>query len=137
MGYWRVLCFRLVRQDPQNGQELREKARYSRGAIPNDNPSPPPVHCPAATMRLIFQLRFHTQHGQSLSLMGNHEAFRHGDAPIPLQYVTEEFWQATLEFPTGSVPARDITYHYKLHNSDGSIIADWPLDRRINPAAFE
>ena len=90
-------------------------------------------------MRLTFQLRFHTEFGQSLFITGNHAIFGHGDLEkaLPLQYLNGEFWQVTLVFPPGAAPDAEIIYHYVLRDKDGSLIQDWGSDRVLNPAAFQ
>jgi 4-alpha-glucanotransferase len=88
-------------------------------------------------MKLIFQLRFHTEPGQSLWLTGDHEMFGSGRAEqaIPLQYLNPELWQATIHLPAGTAPDAQISYHYLLRNADGSVVEDWD-NKRINPASF-
>ena len=88
-------------------------------------------------MKLIFQLRFHTEPGQSLWLTGDHEMFGSGRAEqaIPLQYLNPELWQATIHLPAGTAPDARISYHYLLRNADGSVVEDWD-NKRITPASF-
>jgi 4-alpha-glucanotransferase len=90
-------------------------------------------------MRLTFKVRYHTNFGQSLLLIGNHELFGNGDIAkaIPLQYLDEQFWQTTISAPKAAIPDATITYNYVLRNPDGSLIYDWGIDKRINPASFE
>ena len=89
-------------------------------------------------MRLILRLRFHTNFGQSLLVTGNHELFGNGEAEkaLPLQYVNEEFWQATLLFLAGTAPNTDIVYNYILRNPEGSLIWDWGSDKTLNPGSL-
>ena len=88
-------------------------------------------------MKLIFQLRFHTKPGQSFLLTGKPEIFGNGAAEkaILLQYLNSEFWQATIAWPAGAVPAAGLRYHYLLRNADGSMEEDWG-DKDIPPALF-
>ncbi len=88
-------------------------------------------------MNLIFRLRYHTKFGQLLKLSGNHPLLGNGsgDKAIPLQYLNEEFWQASISLPADEVKAR-LTYHYILQNEDGSHVMDWGGDRALVPAAF-
>ncbi len=90
-------------------------------------------------MKLTFQLRFHTEPGQSLFLTGNHPMLGNGDfvKAIPLHYLNEDFWSVTLDFPPDAVPNAKITYNYILRNPDGSLIYDWGSDKTMNPAAFQ
>ena len=90
-------------------------------------------------MRLTFRVRYHTNFGQSLLLIGNHELFGDGDIAkgIPLRYLNQQFWQTTISIPKDAVPDATITYNYVLRNPDGSLIYDWGTDKKINPASFE
>jgi 4-alpha-glucanotransferase len=87
-------------------------------------------------MRLTFELRFHTEYGQSLYLTGNHELFGNGsvEAAVPLEYRDEGAWQVTLMIPASVVPDAWISYNYILRQPDGSIVYDWGQDRSINLA---
>lgn len=87
-------------------------------------------------MVLTFQVRFHTNFGQSIALTGNHELFGNGDLKhaVPLQYVDEEFWRATVVIPDSTLPDAEIVYNYVLRNPDESVVYDWGEDKRINPA---
>ena len=90
-------------------------------------------------MKLTFQIRFHTQPGQSLWLTGNHPML--GDAredrAIPMQYRDTEFWSVTFDLPGADAPDADIVYHYVLRNADGNATHDWGSDHRFNPASFK
>src|SRR6267142_5084430 len=90
-------------------------------------------------MRLTFRVRYHTNFGQSLLLTGDHELFGNGDIAkaIPLLYVDEQFWEATIVIPNATVPDATLTYNYVLRNPDGSLVYDWAKDKSINPASFE
>ena len=89
-------------------------------------------------MRITFQLRFHTNFGQSLLLTGNHPVLGNGDLgkALPLQYLNETLWHLTIEFLGGAVPNANIVYNYVLRNPDGSSICDWGNDRIVNPAGL-
>ncbi len=89
-------------------------------------------------MKLTFKLRFHTKYGQSLRLVGNHAMLGNGqvERAIPLHYLNEEFWQATIYLDRGAVPDAEITYNYILRETDGFIIQDRGNGRTINPASF-
>src|SRR4051812_31810628 len=63
--------------------------------------NPSNAHLMLNSMRLIFQIRFRTQTGQSLFLSGNHDLLG-GDEPLralPMKYLNQEFWQLTLDWP--------------------------------------
>ena len=85
-------------------------------------------------MKLTFQLRFHTEYGQSIFLTGDHEIFGNGDIEkaIRLEYVNEAFWRTTLTLPQSAFPDEDTTYNYVLRNADGSLIHDWGNDKAIS-----
>jgi len=90
-------------------------------------------------MKLTFQLRFHTEYGQSLLLSGNRKELgdRELDKAVPLEYLNPEFWQATVRLPQ-DVPANaPIRYHYALRNADGSFVEDWGHGDVIDSAVLE
>lgn len=89
-------------------------------------------------MRLTFRVRYHTTFGQSLLLTGDHELFGDGNIAnsIPLHYVDDQVWEATIVTPSASIP-NTITYNFVLRNPDGSLVYDWGKDKTINPASFE
>src|SRR5215831_7253827 len=65
-------------------------------------------------MRLTFQLRFHTQYGESLYLTGNHELFGADkvENAIPLEFLNDEFWRVTVVIPKAAVHDAFISYRY-------------------------
>ena len=90
-------------------------------------------------MKLTFQLRFHTEYGQSLLLSGNRKELgdRELDKAVPLEYLNPEFWQATVRLPQ-DVPANaPIRYHYILRNADGSFVEDWGHGNVIDSTVLE
>ncbi|HWX22556.1 MAG TPA: 4-alpha-glucanotransferase [Candidatus Binatia bacterium] len=89
-------------------------------------------------MILTFQLRFHTNFGQSLWLTRTNESATRRDSAtlIPLQYVNDQMWQTTMVFPKLAVPDTDIVYNYILREADGTVTQDWGNDRVVNPASF-
>jgi 4-alpha-glucanotransferase len=89
-------------------------------------------------MRLTFQLRFHTEYGQSLFLTGNHPLLGNGDVAkaIPLQYLNADAWSLSIDLPPDAAPDADIVYNYVFRNLDGSLNFDWGSDKVINPAKF-
>jgi 4-alpha-glucanotransferase len=91
-----------------------------------------------ALMKLTFKLRFHTRYGQSLRLVGHHKMLGNGEVEkaIPLRYLNEECWQATIHLDREAVPDVEIAYNYILREADGFIIQDWGNGRTINPAVF-
>lgn len=87
-------------------------------------------------MKLTLKLRFHTEFGQSLAATGDHPLLGNGaaDRAVAMNYLDGEFWQVTIEFPSGTkMPTEGVAYHYLLRQPDGSVIADWGNDRVIAP----
>lgn len=84
-------------------------------------------------MKLTFQLRFHTQFGQTLFLSGNHALLGNNDlsAAIPLHYFNGDYWYAELAINTADLPLEEISYTYILKNADGSISYDWAGSRKL------
>src|SRR5208282_3122601 len=89
-------------------------------------------------MKLTFKLRYYTSQGQSLWLVGNHEMLGNGqvEKAVPLHYLNEEFWQATIPLAKEAVPDVEIAYNYILREAGGLTIQDWGNGRVINPAAL-
>src|ERR1700722_16076284 len=50
-------------------------------------------------MKIQFYLRFYTKFGESIFVKGNVEALGHNnpEEAFPLQYVSNEFWQGSIE----------------------------------------
>jgi 4-alpha-glucanotransferase len=88
-------------------------------------------------MKLTFRLRFHSRFGQSLWLTGSHPWLGGGELEkaVPLEYLNEEFWQASIALPpdASNIPIR---YDYLLRNADGSQVVDWGCDRVLIPSEF-
>jgi 4-alpha-glucanotransferase len=83
-------------------------------------------------MKIQFYLRFHTKPGQSLSISGDIEAlgmYNH-ERSYPMQYLDNDYWQATLEVDPAISPR--IHYHYILTNEDGFQIIEWGDDKKID-----
>lgn len=86
-------------------------------------------------MQLTLKLRFKTNFGQNLFVTGNHPLLGNGDLEraVPLQYVSDEFWQVTLAVPYGTaLPKEGVVYHYLLREADGSATLDWGKDRILS-----
>ena len=81
--------------------------------------------------KIVFQLKFNTQKGQNLFILGDHFLLGNGilENAVPMQYFNEEFWVATIELPTNDISTKIITYNYVLKNADGSTIIDWGKDK--------
>jgi len=83
-------------------------------------------------MLITFRLRFHTQPGQSLWLVG---AAPLPSQPVPLQYVDAGHWQVAVPL-TKSAAELPLNYSYLLRNADGTASTDWGRDRHLIPARF-
>lgn len=81
-------------------------------------------------IKLQFYIRFSTRYGQSLHISGNNAALGNNNPEnaVPMQYLNEEFWQVSIEVPTGT-PLNELRYHYFLRNEDGEMITEWGNDR--------
>lgn len=88
--------------------------------------------------KITFVVRFHTKHGQSLFISGNHEIFgnEHAAAALPMQYLNDQLWTVTIELNKNSIPANGITYNYLLKNEDNSLSYDWGSDKVITAASL-
>ncbi|MEN9598406.1 MAG: hypothetical protein RL596_717 [Bacteroidota bacterium] len=86
-------------------------------------------------VKLTFQLRFRTEYGQELFIVGNHPLLGDNDVnkAIPLSYFNEDFWYTVIEWPSKSKTDEAIIYNYVLKNADGSVVLDWGADKKINP----
>jgi len=88
------------------------------------------------TVKITFQLRFHTEFGQNLFITGNHEILGNDniEQAIPMQYFNENTWYATIELP---VTQTRVTYNYLLRNQDGSVNYDWGNDKVIAADSYK
>lgn len=99
-----------------------------------------PVKKPAVkTTKVIFQVRFYTKPGQSLFITGNHEIFGNGiiAEALPMQYLNEESWVASIDIAGSAVPAEGIHYNYILKDEEGSAVPDWGEDKKLTPDLFK
>ncbi|MFM9577886.1 carbohydrate-binding module family 20 domain-containing protein, partial [Streptomyces turgidiscabies] len=80
------------------------------------------------------QIRFHTEFGQELFVIGNHPLLGDNDVrkAVPLSYFNEDFWYTTLEWPTDTPSNQTIVYNYVLKNTDGTTVIDWGTDKQFN-----
>jgi 4-alpha-glucanotransferase len=84
-------------------------------------------------MILNFYLRYSTQFGQGLYILGNHINLGGNDITnaVPLQYFNEEFWHLQIEIPNGANSV-DLEYYYLLREDNGHEILECGNDRTIN-----
>lgn len=98
-------------------------------------PQQPPLSKEATGIRkIIFQIRFYTRFGQSLSVIGNHHLLGNNNVEkaFPLQYLDDDHWYGILEVPEGEVIDTPIMYNYLFTDVDGTTIRDWGNDRVID-----
>ena len=76
-------------------------------------------------MILHFYLRFASNYGQTIFISGNHVALGNDDftAAIPIHYLNEDFWHASIEIPAQENTA-DLHYRYILRASSGEEFID-------------
>ena len=86
--------------------------------------------------RIIFKIRFHTNYGQDLFIIGNHPLLGNNqiENAVPLQYFNDEYWHTVIDLKGVDVIDANITYHYILRNPDGTLNFDWGNDKKFNPA---
>ncbi|MFN4284641.1 MAG: 4-alpha-glucanotransferase [Lacibacter sp.] len=82
-------------------------------------------------MKIQFYLRFHTKYGESLLISGNCDALGNcvPEQALPMQYLNDEFWTATLEL--GSDFENVLQYNYILRTAEGETIQEWGTDRQL------
>lgn len=87
----------------------------------------------ASSIKLHFQLGYHTEFGQNLFLTGNHVLLGNGDLAnaVPMQYLNEQAWTVSIDWTDISLK-EPVQYNYVLKNADGSTVVDWGTDRVIN-----
>jgi len=83
--------------------------------------------------RLQFNIRFRTQFGQQLLVMGNTPSLGQlkQEEAIPMFFLDQETWQLEVDIPLrGKIT--QLQYKYVLKNQDGSITTEWGNDRVIS-----
>jgi 4-alpha-glucanotransferase len=85
---------------------------------------------------LVFQLRFTTQFGQIIYVVGNHPLLGNDDIEkaVPLSYCNENYWNLTIPFGATDIVDESVSYQYFIKNADGSISYDWGKDKTFNPS---
>lgn len=86
--------------------------------------------------QVTFQLKFHTKFGQTLYITGNHTAFGNNDIALalPMEYLNEELWTATVYIDAATIPAEGVVYNYFVRYEDGSVSFDWGSDKLLTAA---
>lgn len=89
-------------------------------------------------MKVQFYLRFHTSYGQSLWISGNISELGNNnpEKALPMNYLNEEFWAATLEIKRKELSAK-ISYRYLLKNEKGEWINEWEHGRHFEEVKKE
>ncbi len=80
-----------------------------------------------------FYLRFHTQYGESLWLLGTIPGLGDGDLSraLPMEYLNDELWTVSLPIENKSNYKENVQYKYYLRNKEGDWIGEWGHDRLI------
>lgn len=83
-------------------------------------------------MKIQFYVRFHTRFGQSLWVSGDADELGNNqpEKAVPMTYLNDEFWQASLEIRRKDI-TKNIIYKYFLKNEDGELIYEWGQDRSL------
>ena len=86
------------------------------------------------TIKFIFQLNFFTNPGENLYITGNHEILGNNDVAkaLPLQYLNDYMWVASVDIEPASIPAKGIIYNYLVKYNDSSFIYDCGHDKKID-----
>ncbi len=74
-------------------------------------------------MKIQFYLRYHTQPGESCLVSIGEQP------PVPLQFLSEEFWYAALDVPVKA--KANLTYRYHVQKADGSLLTEWETERSL------
>jgi 4-alpha-glucanotransferase len=87
-------------------------------------------------MKLTIRLRYYTRFGQALFICGEHKALGGGqqENAVPLHYVNQEFWEASLNFTDAERPKSPLNYYFIVRNPDGSTVEDFGGDRKLDLA---
>src|SRR3974390_624073 len=93
----------------------------------------------AATTKFIFQLKFHTNPGESIFIIGDHEILGNDNLAdaLPMQYLNDEHWVVSVDFNADLIPKEGISYNYAFKHLDGFTVYDWGEDKKITPDLFK
>jgi len=88
-----------------------------------------------ASLTIEFRLRFSTEFGQSIYILGDVESLGNMDVTkvVALDYTDNRSWSVQLELPKDL--KQTITYHYILKQKDGRIDYDWGT-KTFDPSLF-
>ncbi len=123
----------------QTAKEVKKKGAASISNNIEATPVLAAVDQQNALRRVVFQLRFFTHHGQSLSVSGNHPLLGNNnpEQAFPLQFLDRDNWYGVLELPAGEVLDAPIQYHYNLHDQFRETVLEWGNDKVIDPAHYQ
>ena len=99
--------------------------------------SPSIVKQKTSGFTLVLQLRFTTQFGQNIYVMGNHPLLGNNniEKAVPLTYFNENYWKLSLSFSGKDLVNENVRYQYLIKNADGTISYDWGgNDKSFNPS---
>lgn len=87
------------------------------------------------SIKVVFQLKYHTTYGQNIFITGNCSLLGNNDVDkaLPLHFLNDEYWQLEIELDKDVLlnhPA--INYNYLIRNADGSVTYDCGKDKTIN-----
>jgi 4-alpha-glucanotransferase len=82
-------------------------------------------------MKVQLYLRFHTEFGQAIFISGNVDELGGDDLSkaLPMNYLNEEFWVATIEIKSKKLS--HLHYKYVLRTKEGEMIPEGNCDRRV------
>ncbi len=85
-------------------------------------------------MILHFNLRFHTEFGQSLWVSGNARELGKNDPAhaVAMQYLNDEFWYVAIPVSKKDWNKNGLTYKYYLKNKEGEMTGEWGHDKVIS-----
>jgi 4-alpha-glucanotransferase len=88
-------------------------------------------------MTIFFQLRFSTQYGQQMLVLGDHPALGDSDpaAAVAMQYLNGDWWGISIDIPKGRAKGL-LRYKYLLREPDGRLVEEWGMDRLLNLDRF-
>lgn len=88
------------------------------------------------TVNVTFEVRFSTEYGQEIYIVGNHSLLGNSDLNEAklLNYLNDKAWNISLDFPAQQLP-ETISYHYFVKNIDGSIVEEGLANKTIDLSA--
>ncbi|MBC7949180.1 MAG: 4-alpha-glucanotransferase [Chitinophagaceae bacterium] len=85
-------------------------------------------------MKLQFNLRFHTEFGQSLWISGNIDELGNDDPAqaLPMEYLDNESWTIRVAINRKSVAKHGVRYRYFLKTKEGDLVTEWGNDKVVD-----